>query len=194
MRTTQSIIEFDIVSAVGRTLERYLDRTLEDERPVPARDTKAALIRVEDLQHGRDDVLVGQLGLTVLLWRVELRTDLPEAVPPASGAHRLRPAPLDLHFLVMAQADTAEHQHRILEVAVRALERLPLLPADMLHSPRTATSARDVDESARPPSNRVEIHPESMSNEELVRIWSTLPGGYRLSLPYVVRVARYATP
>lgn len=36
----------------------------------------------------------------------------------------------------------------------------------------------------------VQVIPEEMSNETLLRLWNTLPGSYRLSVPYLIRNLR----
>jgi hypothetical protein len=194
MGIARSLSEHETIASVGRAIERRLTQAFHDHQPVPARVTKAALVRVEDFDRGRTDVLVGDLGLSVVLWRVAFSPALRRAAPPRDGDDRDDAAlpPLDLHYLLTPWADTAEHQHRILDRAIRALERTPFLSGDELQ-PRGAWAAPHRDASHDTITESVEIHPEAMSERALLRVAGALPGGYRFSVPYVARVVRRAT-
>lgn len=38
----------------------------------------------------------------------------------------------------------------------------------------------------------MQVLPEEMSTEDLMRLWDSLPGDYRLSAPYLVKTVRLA--
>lgn len=41
-------------------------------------------------------------------------------------------------------------------------------------------------------ADTVQIIPEEMSTEDLARLWDSFPGGYRLSVPYIIKTVRFA--
>jgi hypothetical protein len=104
------------------------------------------------------------------LRNVPRRGDTPDARPPLY---------LDLHFLLTVWADNALAEHTILAWVLDRLHRMPVLDVSSL-SP----------EGGWGPDDQVQLVPEELSNEELMRIWDAVEPGYRLSVPLVARVVR----
>ncbi|HEU0016093.1 MAG TPA: DUF4255 domain-containing protein [Longimicrobium sp.] len=102
------------------------------------------------------------------------RADEPEGRPPLY---------LDLHFLLTVWADNALAEHTLLAWSLERLHRNPVLDSSTL-SPEGGWSSGD----------QVQLLPEDLANEDLLRIWDALQADYRLSVPYVARVVRVDPP
>ena len=94
---------------------------------------------------------------------------------------RTRPAPLsvDLHFLVSFWATSADNEHLVLAWTLRHLHDVPVLDSSILSR-----------EAAWGPEDAIQLIPEEIATEELMRIWDTLEPKYRLSVSYIARVVR----
>jgi hypothetical protein len=93
----------------------------------------------------------------------------------------MRPVPLsvDLHFLVSFWAKSADNEHLALAWTMRQLHDVPVLDSSIL-SREAAWTSEDV----------IQLIPEEIETEEMMRIWDTLEPKYRLSLSYIARVVR----
>lgn len=104
-------------------------------------------------------------------------------LPPQPGRHLPRPElPVNLHLLLIAWCTHTEQEIEYLATAIRIIGGgLPLESADVsLADPEWGSE--DV----------VQVMPEEMSTEDLMRLWDSLPGDYRLSAPYLVKTVRLA--
>lgn len=184
---------FTGIAAVGTSIERFLTMSFTERQPVPNRVARAALIRTEDLA---DDTLIsnliGDLGLTILLYRVDFNKTMRAAWSAAGNADGRGHLALDLHYLLTPWADNAEHQHMIMGRAMQALERTPVLAGPTLHAPVLPLPAY-AGEPRNAPTDAVQILLEEISTEALMRTFDSLPSDYRLSVPYVARVVRIDT-
>jgi hypothetical protein len=72
-----------------------------------------------------------------------------------------------------------EYELRILGRAMQCLETTPVISGPMLH--------RSGDWAA---NDSVQIVMEDLSTEAVMRTFDSLPGDYRLSVPYIARVVR----
>jgi hypothetical protein len=95
------------------------------------------------------------------------------------GSH---PLSVDLHYLMIVWANNAEAEHTIMTWAMRQLQMRPLLDLSSL-SPEGGWSAED----------SVQIVPEELSTEDLMRIWDAFEAHYRLTVSYTARVVRVDT-
>ncbi len=89
------------------------------------------------------------------------------------------PLSLDLHYLLTIWADSALVEHTILTWAMNQIYLNPILNVSILQ-PDAGWQPNDV----------VQVIPEEISNEDVMRIWDTLEPAYRLSFPYVARTVR----
>jgi hypothetical protein len=104
-------------------------------------------------------------------------------LPPQPGRQLPRPElPVNLHLLLIAWCTHTEQEIEYLSTAIRIIGGgLPLESADVsLADPEWGSE--DV----------VQVMPEEMSTEDLMRLWDSLPGDYRLSAPYLVKTVRLA--
>lgn len=118
-------------------------------------------------------------ALSLWLYRVSPNEHLRNAPRRADHAHRAPPLHLDLHFLLTAWADNALAEHTLITWAMDRLHRNPVLDASTL-SP----------EGGWGPDDRLQVLSQEMAIEEMMRIWDAVEPGYRISVPYVVRVVR----
>uniref|UniRef100_UPI003F4912C3 DUF4255 domain-containing protein n=1 Tax=Cupriavidus yeoncheonensis TaxID=1462994 RepID=UPI003F4912C3 len=184
---------FTGVAAVGTSMERLLSLAFSERQPVPGKVSKASLIRTEDLA---DDALIknliGDLGLTILLYRIDFNKTMRAAWSAVGNADGNGYLPLDLHYLLTPWADNAEHQHMIIGRAMQVLERTPVLSGPMLYSPSLPLPAYATEPQAST-ADSVQILLEEISTEALMRTFDSLPSDYRLSIPYIARVVRVDT-
>jgi hypothetical protein len=89
------------------------------------------------------------------------------------------PLSLNLHFLFSIWTGSASDEHTILAWLMRALHEHPVLDASSLGF-----------EGGWGPEEVVQMIPEELSTEDLMRIWDALAPSYRLSIPYIARVVR----
>lgn len=103
---------------------------------------------------------------------------------PPVAPHRLpRPElPVNLHLLLIAWCTHTEQEIELLSTAIRIVGGgLSFTSADLA----AADPSWGDDDS-------VQVLPEEMSTEDLMRLWDSLPGDYRLSAPYLVKTIRLA--
>lgn len=184
---------FTGIAAVGTSIERLLSHAFVERQPVPGKTSKAALIRTEDL--AKDTLienLIGKLGVTILLYRVDFNKTMRAAWSAVGNADGRGYLALDLHYLLTPWADNAEHQHMIIGRVMQALERTPMLLGPTLYSPSLPLPAYASEPQAAT-TDTVQILLEEISTEALMRTFDSLPSDYRLSVPYVARVVRIDT-
>jgi len=170
---------FAAIAATGRSIERYLSTCFTDLQPVDGSLTRAVLTTTDDLDTVSVDSPIAPLALSIFLYRVDFNKTMRAAwsgVATYDGRGRL---PLDLHYLLTAWADNAEHEHLILGRAMQCLESTPVLSGPLLHS----TGGWAANEC-------VQLALEDIPTEALMRTFDSLPVKYRLSVPYVARVVR----
>jgi hypothetical protein len=180
---------FTAIAAVGKSLERLLAQAFLDRQPVPTKMAKAVLIRTEDLDGSGIKNLVGDIGLTILLYRVDFNKTVRAAWAARAEDDGRAHLALDLHFLLTPWADNAEHQHMIVGRAMQVLARVAMLAGPLLYEP--ALPSPDYNDEPRASSvDSVQVLLEEISTEALMRTFDSLPGDYHLSVPYVARVVR----
>jgi len=181
------------IAAVGKSIERMLANAFLQRQPVPGvgKETKAVLIRTEDLAPDQAKEKIGDYALSILLYRVDFNKTMRAAWSAAGNADRRGHLALDLHYLLTPWADNAEHQHYIIGRAMQTLEQTPVLTGALLYEP--ALPAAYADEPQTAPVDSVQLMLEEISTEALMRTFDSLPSDYRLSVPYVARVVRIDT-
>ena len=185
---------FTAIAGVGKSIERLLARAFTDRPPVPGKACKAALIRTEDLSSDAQiKQLIGDYGMSILLYRVDFNKTMRatwSAIGHADGRGHLA---LDLHFLLTPWADNAEHQHMIVGRAMQTIERTAMLSGPLLYEPVLPAGPTYADEPQLSAADSVQVLLEEISTEALMRTFDSLPGDYRLSVPYIARVVRVDT-
>jgi hypothetical protein len=146
---------------------------------VPARTTRAFLIRTEDFDQSGNGSIIQRPGLSIFLYRVDFNKTMRAAwagVGLQDGRSRL---PLDLHFLLTPWADNAESEHAILGRAMQCLDSVPILSGPLLHP-----------SGEWQPNEAVNLLMDEISTEAVMRTFDSLPTDYRISVPYIARVVR----
>jgi hypothetical protein len=167
------------IAAAGKSIERFLNRAFDDEQPVAGKNTKAVLVRTSDFNTVAGGTQIGSPALSIYFYRVEFNKTMRaawSAVASKDGRPRL---PLDIHFLISAWADNAEHELRVLGRAMEALEQTPILTGPLLQSSADWAT-----------NEGLQIVLEEVTMEAVQRTFDSLPTDYRLSVPYLARVVR----
>jgi hypothetical protein len=169
---------FKSVAAVGKSLERLLASAFLAEQPFDTGATRAVLVQTEDLDAtGPDSTVIARPALSILLYRVDFNKTTRagwSAVGSVDGRAHL---PLDLHYLMTAWADNAEHEHRIIGRTLQVLEHVGALSGPLL----------DPDGDWLP-GETVQLYLEDMATDDLMRTFDSLTCDFRLSIPYIARV------
>jgi hypothetical protein len=170
--------DFRSIAAVGSGIQRYLKLCFEERPPIEDsnRVVNVVLVRTEDLNRDISNVITPP-ALSLFLYRVETNKSMRAAW--ASVAYREGQAhlPLDLHFLLTAWAENAEHEHLILGRAIQIIEDHPIVTGPML-DPLTDWV----------PSEAVQFYFEDLTTEDVMRTFDSLPVDYKLSIPYLARI------
>ena len=174
--------QFQALSAVGKSIKAMIDAAFAAQQPIPDITTKVVVVRTNDLNLAGDTEIVLP-AVSLLLYRVHVATA--SAAPwAARGAEDGRAyLPLDLHYLLTAWADNAEHEHLILGRVAQVLHTAPILDGLLLH-PSGGWAAQD----------QVELIFEELALADVMRTFDALDIDYRLSLPYLARVVVVTSP
>lgn len=181
------------IAGVGKSIERLLARAFLAQEPVPGTPSTVALVRTEDLTDTAIKQLIPDIGLSILLYRVDFNKTMRAAWSAASAADGKGHLALDLHYLLTPWATNAEHQHMILGRAMQVLEFTPILSGPLLYSPALPPQPEYDGEPLAAATDSVQLVLEEISTEALMRTFDSLPSDYRLSVPYLARVVRIDT-
>lgn len=168
---------FRSIAAVGRSIEAVLNAAYAAEEPIDATDpTRAVLIQTDDLDLGSTTLIV-RPALSILLIRVDFNKTMRanwSSIGQLDGRAHL---PLDLHYLLTAWADNADHEHRIIGRTLQVLEQAGALSGPLLHPDGDWL-----------PGEAVQLYLEDMATDDLMRTFDSLTCDFRLSVPYIARV------
>ncbi|MGE4559914.1 MAG: DUF4255 domain-containing protein, partial [Desulfobulbus sp.] len=130
----------------------------------------------EDLNRHESN-LITLPALTLFLYRVDFNKTMRSAWAAMSHRDGETHLPLDLHFLLTAWAENADHEYRILGRAMQAIENIPILSGPLL-DPITDWATHEA----------IQLCLEDISTEDVMRTFDSLPVDYKLSVPYIARV------
>jgi len=184
---------FTGIAAVGISIQRMLASAFGQREPVPGKNTKAVLIRTEDLADTLVKERIGDFALSILLYRVDFNKTMRAAWSAVGNADGRGYLALDLHYLLTPWADSAEYQHYIMGRTLQIIEQTPVLSGSLLYSPPLPATDEYADEPETGATDSVQLILEEISTEALMRTFDSLPGNYHLSVPYVARVVRIDT-
>ncbi len=170
---------FAAIAATGKSIERYLNACFTDTQPIDGSTTKAVLTTTADLDLDNSDSLITPPALSIFLYRIDSNKTVRAAWSGVGTYDGRGHLPLDLHYLLTAWADNAEHEHLILGRALQCLETMPMLSGPLLYG----SGGWNANEC-------VQLVMEDIPTEALMRTFDSLPVKYRLSVPYVARVVR----
>ena len=96
-----------------------------------------------------------------------------------------RHLPLDLYFLLIPRAAQAQLQQLILGWMIRVIEDNTSIPANLLNSELEDVFHAD---------EHIEVTPDSLTTEEILRLWDQLPSDFNICVPYCRAVLRIESP
>jgi hypothetical protein len=166
------------IASAGESLVRYLNLCFARQQPVPTATTNAVLVRTEDFDTVNSAVIVAP-ALSVYLYRVDYNKTMRAAWAGVASQDGRSHLPLDLHFLLTPWAENANYEYRILGRVLECLEDTPILSGPLLDSLGNWST-----------QDALQICLESLSTEDVMRTFDSLPLDYKLSIPYVVRIVR----
>lgn len=104
-------------------------------------------------------------------------------LPPAEGRRGARPElPVNLHLLLIGWNTSTDLELSYLTAAMQVIGSTMVLGAADVGAADPGWGADET----------VQVLPEDMSTEDLMRLWDSLPGDYRLSAPYLIKTLRLA--
>lgn len=122
-------------------------------------------------------------GIALYLYRISTNTtrrNLPPRID-ARGRRFRPPLPIDLHYLLVPWAITAEKQQWLLGWCMRTLEDTPIFPAKVLNYYGSGG------ETFRP-EEAVELVCEPIALQEIINIWDAFKPNLQISVAYVARM------
>lgn len=161
------------LSSVSNSLIQFLSSSFPQNLDQEIGPVSFRLLSSADLA---DPSLALGTAVSLYLYRVTVNDHLRNTRPHHAPAETT-PLPLDLHYLLSAWSDSAEHEQVLLAWAMRHLHENAILDASSLN-PDGEWASDEV----------VRVSPEELTNEDLLRLWETLAPTYRLSYSYVARV------
>ncbi len=174
---------FSGLSAAGKSVERFLALAFLEEEPLAGvvmdAKTKVVLARPEDYAPANSSSAIGSPALSILVYRVDFNKTLRAAWSAVGSQDGHSHLPVDLHFLLTPWADNAEFELLILGRAMQSLESTPILSGPLLHPSGEWA-----------PNETIQVLLEDLSTEAVMRTFDSLPGDYRLSVPYLARIVR----
>ncbi|MGB8166516.1 MAG: DUF4255 domain-containing protein [Chthoniobacteraceae bacterium] len=169
------------IRSVGSSLADYLTRSYR-AAAFPANVNKPtcdfAVVSSGQIQT-QDDPVQNAARVLIFLYHVSVDPHLRNSGRVAKPDMPSPPLSVALHYLFTFWSDSAESEHLVLAWTMLELQATSLLDATIL-SGEAQWSAEDM----------VQLIPEELSNEDMMRIWDTMRPDYRLSLGYVARVVR----
>jgi len=174
------VANLNSISATGKSIERLLTAAFSDPPvPVSSKTTKAFLIRTEDFDQSSHSSIILRPALSIFLYRVDFNKSMRAAWSGVTYHDGVPHLPLDLHFLLTPWADNAESEHAILGRAMQCLDSTPILSGPLLHQSGEWA-----------PNEAIQLVMEEISTEAVMRTFDSLPSDYRISVPYIARIAR----
>jgi len=170
------LASFTAVHGVLATLKDHFESRLE----VLAGHVENPRVQILGSQDLRGDPAVNALGL--YLHRLSIDPyGRNRYIPPGRPGQPPRPElPVNLHLLLVGWCRSAAAEVMLVSWAMQEIGAALELDASQL-------GALDADWAT---ADRLQMIPEEMSTEDLMRVWDSLPGDYRLSSPYLVKTLR----
>lgn len=184
------------IAAITAALRSVLLRKLEEDEGIPS-----ITITTRPPDRAREGIEAAASSINIFLYNTLINPtwrnmDVPWRVKP--GEQGNAPLPLNLFYIFTAYAGENEDSiplitdsarllgsHRLLGQVMSILHDVPLLQADFIHSALPADDQQDF------PYDQVEhvrITPQSLTSEELSKIWTGFQTQYRLSAAYELSV------
>jgi uncharacterized protein DUF4255 len=173
--------DFTAIASVGKSLERFLSACFIDPLvppAVPGSVTKAVLARTEDFNGGGGGPITPPC-LSIFLYRIDYNKTMRAAWSAVGSQDGRGHLPLDLHYMLTPWARDPELEHRIIGRAMQCLETTPILTGPLL-TPAGGWA----------PNEGIQMLLEEVPTEWVMRTFDSLPTDFKLSVPYLARIAR----
>lgn len=170
------------IRSVGSSLATYLNNAYRDAAfpaGVARPQCTFTLASIGGLRASDVSVSETMMQVVILLYRANINQHLRNVGRQRDADARPVPISVDLRYLFTFWAASAENEQLALAWTLRQLHQVPVLDSSIL-SREAAWGADDV----------IQLIPEEISNEDLMRIWDAIEPEYRLSLSYIARVVR----
>ncbi|MEJ5365803.1 MAG: DUF4255 domain-containing protein [Desulfosoma sp.] len=167
---------FSAIHSVGASLATFLDRafrTLPEGIRQP-HDCRFRVFSSNELARLQDGDMEPTVGL--YLYRITWNEHHRNRPIRADGAPQKAAVVLDLHYLITFWADSPLTEHILAAWVLHTLETHAVLDVSVLSA-----------EAGWDPGDMLQILPEDLAPEDMMRLWDALAPPYRLSLAYVVR-------
>jgi hypothetical protein len=170
------------IRSVGASLEAYLNRAYAASIfPADTRkpDVTFTLATIGGIQAGDITVSETTVNVLIFLYRVSINQHLRNLGRQVESGARPVPLSVDLRYLFSFWAGSAQNEQLAVAWTMRQLHQVPVLDASMLSG-----------EAAWTPDEVIQLIPEEISHEDMMRIWDAIQPEYRLSVSYIARVIR----
>jgi hypothetical protein len=165
------------IAATGKSIERLLGAWLRANPPLTTGPTKASLVHTDAFADVAGSITPPTVS--VYLYRIHPNAVMRAAWGAQGSIDGRGHLPLDLHFLITAWASDAGDELTLLGKALECLESTPLLAGPLLF-PSGGWAAGDV----------IQLIPDDVGVDTLLSLFDSLETPFRLSAPYVARIAR----
>lgn len=173
------------IQSVGESLRLFLQSTYPQELQEAYPCTFQVLSSGQLSQF--EDPTEASVAVTLFLYRVTVSEHARSGYQRGYTSPGRRPAlPVELHWMLSVWASSPAAEHVVFAWAISQLEDMQLLDGSLL-TPEGGWSESDT----------VQLLPEELRLEDLMRVWDALQPSYRLSASYVARVVPidvYAPP
>jgi hypothetical protein len=169
------------IAGVGLSIQQAIAASFARSEPLPGSPTRVLLARGADLLQASMSG-TPEPTLAIFVSRILVNPSM-RMTRPGLGTQDSRSfLPINVHFLLIPFADTAESEYRILGRAVECLETTPVLSGTML-AQGTGWTADET----------IQVVAEETPLETIMRIFETLGIPLRLATPYLARGLRLET-
>ena len=170
------------IRSVGVSLATYLDHAYR-ATTFPGSITRPtctfALTSIGNVTSQTSAPAEAGVRVAIFLYRASINHHLRNVGRAIEPGARPVPLSVDLRYLFSFWSSSAENEQLVLAWTMRQLHEVPILDSSILSA-----------EADWAPDDVIQLIPEEITNEDLMRIWDAIEPGYRLSLSYIARVVR----
>ena len=168
--------QFTAIRAVSKTLQYVLEQQMRLDPQFAGETFQVVLDSPKTIREANDTAL--GMGVSIWLYRVVRNEFLLNRQPPRVSVDRVpHPGiPINLHYLVTPIHKDAETQQFILGKVLQVFNDSALLSAGLMRDALTDSA------------DELRLSLETLTLEELTRVWASLMEPYQLSVSYLVHV------
>ncbi|WP_437656643.1 DUF4255 domain-containing protein [Sorangium sp. So ce1182] len=163
------------IPGVGTTLVRLLESRYK-ERHGGLEGLSFELFTTSDFEGGSP---LNKVSLFLYRLEIDPTQRHRELAPVAMGGPPRLALALNLRYLLTVWVKDAEREHQILQDCIEILDRDAIVPGALLDQAYTWES-----------DTALKVTLDSVSHEDMMRLWDLLDPKYRLSVPLFVRTVR----